>query len=1123
MRLWPPVVAVLAGLVLLLQAIFPLAAVDYAQRLYGASSVVGGSEPAVPEESSSSKMDDLGVRTLPLISDEAWSVYQADPETAIQTYGQKALGDSWADIWNSAPADFNDLYEYAFHVGASIDYGSLEVTIGEAMNIVSPGKETDVLDLIGVLVLFSASKTDPDFSLSGYWDFFRTPITALALARENATISDTCDAHMTYAYVGGLMYNVSSDDVAKLWETAQSACPGDVTAQVESAKASLLGNGPGIKVNYTDNVEEFVSIAQAVVTQFPNVPASYLVLGDFYRALDHQSNVGPFTHRYFQQQAIQAYSEAANMTNDPSPLVSLADAYISAGNLDGATQVLSDLSENIQKMPEPLAIGAALSARRGDYEDALHKSIDAQRAASTLSVPVLAKGSTFFGCGDVTNVLSLPLGAQRSFIMVVQTCSSSSATNDFGFVPVSRGNWDFDDDPLFGSSLAIRSVVRYAYLAKEWQEGLNVCNDSGIKVKLGGWGGFCSIFEYQTDPSQLTSFDLFQDLHRYYGNIDLALQVVQDWVSATPNDPVAYERLGEIYFLLERWEEAQQACLNALDAYTPAKVSQIKVASSPMSGPGWIYVRLAAIDRQLGHGSIPNETVAYPAQMMWVANNGCGQEDCNVELVSLDAYDALEDAQVYFDQGNFEDALTWSTFSINRRSELWWVTTDGSIYGAQYRGTGAAEQLASLSAFSLGQYEDALSYAQSAVELDPRSPLYQEAVAEAMRALGQNAPSPGTATSEASLNESPSPEASPSPEPGSPQNTTDPARMEMIEAYQSALENDPTLFSTWNNLGVIFAQDGQNDEAVDAFQQAVSVRPDYALAWFNLGVTLASRPGLTSFLGSQGAYGKSAQLDMSLKNQDPVLTFDDEVYRADIDVSKPIPPDWQLSHSFRVRATPLTIGLIAMMVVRGAWSLGQNWFTGRWAEGALHSWVTKPSRWRRFFTSGGTPWWTAIITFVSLLWLSGASGVRENIVLGVGFASLLAVHAVAPALASQQTPLRHTSFLPASLVTLILAPFGLGFAPPAPLADEQGSTPTKVLRSGLIVLAIAAVLFCCSSAITAVPLVRSAATGALVLVSSALVPVTPLDGSHLNLKPWANWTITVVIITLAVLFALGFI
>ena len=451
------------------------------------------------------------------------------------------------------------------------------------------------------------------------------------------------------------------------------------------------------------------------------------------------------------------------------------------------------------------------------------------------------------------------------------------------------------------------------------------------------------------------------------------------------------------------------------------------------------------------------------------------------------------------------------------------------------KGTGAAEQLASLSAFALGRYQEALDWAQKALALDPKSPLYQEAVADAMRALGQAAPSSpssvsatstGAATGSPSAatpsnNGAPSSPTTSPPAPGAGTRPTasDPTRQGAMDAYWTAVDLDPTLFSTWNNLGVLYAQDGNLAQAITCFKQAVRARPDYPLGWFNLGVAQGQQPGIGAFLRSQGAFGKAGQLNHGLKNQAVGLAFDDQVYDAHLDVSKPIPADWHLSQTVRANPTPLTIGLIVMIVLRGAWAFGSDWFAMHGSAGALRLWSRKRPGLERFLNGRIAAAWTTLITFAALLWLAGVSGWREYALVGMGFAALLTIHSLAPRFATTLAE-PHTSVLPASLITVVLAPFGIAFTPPAPLVDDDG-IPLWARRSGVTALAAVAAVFCLVAWITAVPLIRAAATGCLVLVTSALVPVRPLDGSRLDLRRWMDWAITIALSTFTVLFALG--
>ena len=74
-------------------------------------------------------------------------------------------------------------------------------------------------------------------------------------------------------------------------------------------------------------------------------------------------------------------------------------------------------------------------------------------------------------------------------------------------------------------------------------------------------------------------------------------------------------------------------------------------------------------------------------------------------------------------------------------------------------------------------------------------------------------------------------------------------------------------------------------------------------------------------------------------------------------------------------------------------------------------------------------------------------------------------------------------------------------------------------RIGLIAVGGATLLYAAGAWITAVPTARTATTIGLVLVSSALVPINPLDGARLGLNRWIDLLITACLIAATVLFA----
>ncbi len=59
---------------------------------------------------------------------------------------------------------------------------------------------------------------------------------------------------------------------------------------------------------------------------------------------------------------------------------------------------------------------------------------------------------------------------------------------------------------------------------------------------------------------------------------------------------------------------------------------------------------------------------------------------------------------------------------------------------------------------------------------------------------------------------------------------------ESLQAYNRALELDPTNSEAWNNKGIDEGLLGRYDDALQSFENAVALNESYAEAWYNMGV-----------------------------------------------------------------------------------------------------------------------------------------------------------------------------------------------------------------------------------------------------------------------------------------------
>src|SRR5690349_4353796 len=78
---------------------------------------------------------------------------------------------------------------------------------------------------------------------------------------------------------------------------------------------------------------------------------------------------------------------------------------------------------------------------------------------------------------------------------------------------------------------------------------------------------------------------------------------------------------------------------------------------------------------------------------------------------------------------------------------------------------------------------------------------------------------------------------------------------EAIEIFTKLTQDYPTLPEPYNNLAVIYANQGQYDKARTALEQSIRTHQSYATAYENLGDVYANH--------ASQAYGKALQLDSS--------------------------------------------------------------------------------------------------------------------------------------------------------------------------------------------------------------------------------------------------------------------
>lgn len=603
-------------------------------------------------------------------------------------------------------------------------------------------------------------------------------------------------------------------------------------------------------------------------------------------------------------------------------------------------------------------------------------------------------------------------------------------------------------------------TLHYAVLAEEWALRDNRCEDDDMT-------GVCGVLAVNGTVSAMSesAVDYFQDLLRSIGDLDRAAAVLEEWIAVNPESALAHERLSEIRILQRRWAEAvaegEEANRLHLEAHDLGNYFE------DSSGPYWTELRIAVAERAQGNvdgaRNRLQDIVRYLPEL-----DAKGYVSADSRLLM---YAEQELGQIAFDQRDYTTAIERMERSIDygHAAEN---NVEKVIRGVQ-------AQVASASALLLGRFEESRTFAQQAYDIDPYSPLFRETLAESERNLDKSA---------------------------------------AIASYQEALEQDRTLFSTWNNMGVLLLEQGRRDEAVSAFEAAVAAKPDYATGWFNLGVAESSSVGVSGFVRSQGALGKAARLEREYRDHARIPVVDEEIYDSGLDLSRPVPDDWELADTTRSRPSLIGLGLILVVLMRIVWALGSDWLTGHGVQRVMTLQYDRNNKFLRAMAIRPRALWTSAVSIAALLVVCGVSGWGELLFALMLSTALLGAHALAVRLTSRRSLVRQESSVPASLLSALLAPLGMGFAPPAPVAHNH-EVDIAARRSGVVVLGLLTALLGVAAWWSGVPVARSGALAALLITSSALVPVAPLDGAGLALSRTRELAVTLALCLATVLFA----
>ena len=541
---------------------------------------------------------------------------------------------------------------------------------------------------------------------------------------------------------------------------------------------------------------------------------------------------------------------------------------------------------------------------------------------------------------------------------------------------------------------------------------------------------------------------------------------------------------GEVAFLSGNYPGAESAFDQALRRYqTRLRFEDVHDFQGADGLPTRYYLARAQLKLALSQSRADDRDRAlgtYQAVIDLTAELAvAGLQDATDDHLIQTRYHALaQRGDLHLAAGRYDQAVSSYGDAIGLSTAVQRFTPGGEAML-----TGAAESNRALALLRAGRAADSVASARQALARDADNPIFIEAYASALRETGDSAAA--------------------------------------ITAYRSALAADPTLFTAQNNLGVLLARTGQHQEAELAFRRSIGVNLDYALGWANLGGVLNAPLPLSEFLEAQGAWLRAASLQPNLRGARPGPTLDEAVYASNLDLSRPLPPDWQFTSSGRPPVTGFGIFMIISLIWRVGSGLGLDQLVGRIAERVVTARPAARPRWRLLtiplhpaiaFAAS-----VLIVMITSLATLRSAGGAATLFEIGlVGLGATAVLAAFLTARLTRGT--HHFSSPPAVGLGLGLSLAQVPFIP-VPCLGALPANHERARWRGILVLAGIAAALCAVAAFLPAPVLRTLAVASVAATASALLPVRPFDGGYVRRRR-TQWLITIALAAAIVLIEL---
>lgn len=925
---------------------------------------------------------------------------------------------------------------------------------------------------------------------------------------ERARATGACDPELNLAALLALDQLPWDDDVATTFARAAAACPGESTPLwllgqyqshlaffTEDARLSLppsLGDDPLRAERLRRPFDTFRRLQR----DYPGSPAGWSGEADLLLRLAYAEDpFEPFTARGRFRRALELYRRARALSRDPGLAAGEARAQAGLGRFD-------------------LAVGAqreAIRAQRGSmvFQAGMIEQLEgaerfgpaADAAAASLAGPAdVPSGRGLFPEG-FSRVLDsyrpLSMGTERldtALLLVVSSGGrgAGAGVEDLSFIPAFR-----DTIELTGSRPWCRDWARrrdlvlagrpadalldfpqsFAYdgpgrLAGDTCYSQPFLLEAVARLETGDATGAASVvaravaegstslgtYQASADPALALVQDARQNLWRFAGDLGRAASAVEQWLAADPNDPLALDRMGETAFLSGEPQDAAPRFEAAATRWVAISLD-LPDDGRATAAAGTERVKLGTVLERAGRSEDGLRQLSAADALAGIALQAPSPDDVTRQEALVASYFArARSGDIELRRRRYDQAETHYRAARDRLNEL---RADAEAFGMGLLRPEVLENNQALAEIRLGRPGSALKLATTAVDADPRSPVFLQTMAFAQQEGGDL---DGAARS-----------------------------------YAAAVDADPTLFPAMNDLGAIRALQGRNEEATRAFQNAIAVQPGFATAWFNLGV-VRSRMGPGHLLEAQGAFARASGLDRSLRDREREVVFDQDLYFTTLDLSKPLPPEWTFARSEGRAPLGVSLLLLILLLVRLAWSLGRD-RVGTKGLVRFAGLTEKPRLARLAWLGRPITVWVAMgATLLVLLWplaRAGGASPTEVLVLALGVLALVCLYLRARSLVVERrgVRLRHYSWVPA--VAFGTAAMFVGFVwSPLPVSHRDEGTP--VPWAGTLALGAATLVFLVLGTVSEVPSVRALGVAGLVMTASALSPIPPYDGASLS-------------------------